>query len=103
MTLFPPTKYRGVTETLNTPSRKQLAQASQKTTNKDKTQQGENKKSERTECKPEKVGLKTANAVTITTQILTVENPKASLENKGTQKVEEKALTEEKLRRKNAK
>ena len=47
--------------------------------------------------------MKTANVITVTTQILPVKNPKASLENKGTQKVEEKALTEEKLRRKNAK
>ena len=43
------------------------------------------------------------NAVTITTRILPAENPRASLENEDTQKVEEKALTGEKHRRKNAK
>ena len=34
------------------------------------------------------------NAVTITTQILPVEKPRASLENKDTQKLEKEALTE---------
>ena len=47
--------------------------------------------------------MKTANVVTVTTQILPAKNPKASLKNEGTQKVEEKALTGEKHRRKNAK
>ena len=43
------------------------------------------------------------NAVTVTTRILLAENPRASLKNEDTQKVEEKALTGEKHRRKNAK
>ena len=38
--------------------------------------------------------MKTANTVTVTTQILPAENPKASLKNGGTQKTEDKALAE---------
>ena len=52
--------------------------------------------------KTEKVGLKTANAVTVRTQILLAENPKASLKNEGTQKTEDKALTGKNTEEKNA-
>ena len=66
-----------------------------KPTTNHKTNTTRRKQEKRTyRVKTGKVGLKTANAVTVTTQILPAKNPKASLKNEGTQKAEDKALSE---------
>ena len=62
-----------------THSRKQLAQANQNQTNKDKTQQGKDKNNARTKCKSERIRLNTANAVIDTTQESLSENSRAPL------------------------
>ena len=103
-------KHRGATETLNTPKTwlkpqkkgprnqyrlpvaKKLVQQA-RNNQQSKQKRGEGRDRECTECKLAN-GDEIRSAVTVTTRVLPVENPRTSLENEDTQKVEEKALPE---------